>query len=348
MDFDGDTFLCTDNKILLAKTKNDKTIMCIQRKAEKVIPTEEDIIASNKIAFNDEIGVITNRVTSMFDVLAGIPKDTEEYKTLEYRILCGQLFQQNAVDACKGIIASKMPKSWYDRHVCKDPIVADRKPYFMIYVYPNLKKDYDDLVKKSNTKAKIMFGKSVDKIINDGAQNEDEAEFLQYFYNLMPVGYHDCVVNRVAWIVEDAFKNYVEYVKQDLDFDYTILKSGVGYTQTKYKAIEKLYNEFTFAMRQAQGKQKTIRIDDTEQRSILLENFKRDCILTVPNAKELCDIVLDLCYTKETSKMFAWQICGDVIIDNLMEKANNISFPVRDDDNAEFSYMGYGFRMEQF
>ena len=50
----GDTFMCTDNPILLKNTKNLRTIVCVQRKAEKVIPTEEDIIKANKLARNNK------------------------------------------------------------------------------------------------------------------------------------------------------------------------------------------------------------------------------------------------------------------------------------------------------
>lgn len=94
----GDTFMCTDNPILLKNTKNLRTIVCVQRKAEKVIPTEEDIIKANKLAFNDDIGVITNHVTSMFDVQAGFEKGSKEYEVLSYRIMCGQHYQQNSIN----------------------------------------------------------------------------------------------------------------------------------------------------------------------------------------------------------------------------------------------------------
>ena len=96
-DKDGDTNMCTDNPIIINNTKNAPTIICLQKKADKVIPTEEDIIQSNKLAFNDDIGVVTNHVTSMFEVQAGFPKDSDEYKELDYRIMCGQLYQQNTI-----------------------------------------------------------------------------------------------------------------------------------------------------------------------------------------------------------------------------------------------------------
>ena len=89
--------MCTDNPIIVGKTKNKPAIICLQKKAEKKVPTEEDIIASNKLAFNDDIGVVTNHVTSMIEVQSGYLPNSDEYKALDYRIMCGQLYQQNTI-----------------------------------------------------------------------------------------------------------------------------------------------------------------------------------------------------------------------------------------------------------
>lgn len=87
----GDTNMCTDNPLLIKRTLNSPTIMCVQRKAEKKHVSEEDIIKANKLAFNDDIGIVTNYVTSMFDVQASVEIDSLEHQTLSYRIKCGQL-----------------------------------------------------------------------------------------------------------------------------------------------------------------------------------------------------------------------------------------------------------------
>lgn len=94
-DFDGDMVMLTDNDVLVRNLVELPAVMCAQRRAKKCVPGEEELIQSNIDSFGDEIGKITNRVTSMFDVQAQFPKDSSEYKELDYRIKCGQLFQQN-------------------------------------------------------------------------------------------------------------------------------------------------------------------------------------------------------------------------------------------------------------
>lgn len=95
---DGDIIMLTDNKILVENIEDLPTLMCIQRKAAKVIPTEEDIVRSNIVSFGNDIGKITNRVTSMYEIQSHFSEDSREYKTLAYRIMAGQHFQQASIN----------------------------------------------------------------------------------------------------------------------------------------------------------------------------------------------------------------------------------------------------------
>lgn len=97
-DFDGDLMFSTDNRVLLENTRVTPPILCIQKKGEKKVPTEDDFIESNMNGFGDSIGKITNRITTMFDVQSRFEVGSREFETLEYRICCGQLFQQNSIN----------------------------------------------------------------------------------------------------------------------------------------------------------------------------------------------------------------------------------------------------------
>lgn len=96
-DKDGDMYLITNNKVLVENTLNLPAIMCVQRKAAKKVIEESDLILANKNSFGDEIGKTTNRATTMFDMQAQFSPDSDEYKVLDYRIKCSQLYQQNAI-----------------------------------------------------------------------------------------------------------------------------------------------------------------------------------------------------------------------------------------------------------
>ena len=366
-DKDGDIFFTTDNKIIVEHTLNSTTIECMQRKAEKIIPTEKDMVQANKLAFGDEIGTTTNRITAMIERQSVFDADSEEYKVLDYRIKCGQHFQQNSIDAVKGIIAKPMPKYWYDKSACnKLPddtdeqrhfkelclnIVAENKPYFMKYVYPDLMAKYNKYLKATNSKCIREFKMTLVDLIKKPNKTIPEKEFLEYYRKLMPVGDNPCTINRIAWLFEETFSSYLsEYVKAK-SFNYSILKSGVEYSKNDYQKIAKIKSEYDDSVKYYQQLANKQRLDKDEvsmNRNMMLLKFKAKCEEICPNEKELCDIVIDLCYSSSKSKQFAWDICGEVIIDNLLAKNNNIvNYPVRVKTDGEFEFGGEQFVMCQ-
>ena len=372
-DKDGDTNMITDNPVLVKNTKNLRTIVCVQRKAEKKIPTEQDFIISNKRAFRNKIGEVTNKVTGMFEVQSNFADNTPEYKTLEYRIMCGQHYQQCAIDAMKGIIAEPMPSYWYSirdnipeendsietvaRKNFNRSISAAVKPYFMMYVYPQLKTDYRDYQLNSNRKVRRQFGKqygihNIKELKAYPNKTTEMLEFLDYYKRFLPVGDNPCTINRISWLFEDIYKNKPIFANQRSTFDYTVLKSGVQYSRQSYAEILKIYEEYKARLDDYQKKVIQERIDDfanQQQQRIFKEYFKYRCESVCPNEQELCDIILDICYKTNKTKAFCWDICGETIVNNLLKKSDNlIIFPKSStEQDSDFEYCGQYFKMTE-
>lgn len=373
-DKDGDTNMCTDNPIIVRNTRSEPTIICLQKKAAKIVPTEEDIVVANKLAFNDDIGIVTNHVTSMIEVQSGFEPGTEEFDTLAYRIMCGQLFQQNTIDRAKGIIANPMPTYWYSmrdnkitgeetaeekhRKELNQRISAAKKPYFMTYVYPKLKKENDTYLKNNDCDAARRFGKygirSVADLFAYKKKTTGMKKFLDYYNRMLPVGYNPCVINRIAWLFEQKFNSFLTKFQKEIcggKFDYSILKSGVEYSRSDYEAISQIYRDYIARIDEYQKRRRTEKLDKFDnymEHQHLTDFFKSECYKVCPNAEELCDIILDICYQRESSKAFAWEICGDAIIRNLLRKNNNkISYPIAVTDGVEFTYSGVDFKMAE-
>ena len=95
--YDGDLVMITDNEVFLRKFESQPALICFQRKADKCIPTEEVFIRSNIDSFGNDIGQVTNWITSMYEIRSRFDVDSEEYKVLSYRIRAGQQLQQNAI-----------------------------------------------------------------------------------------------------------------------------------------------------------------------------------------------------------------------------------------------------------
>lgn len=363
MDKDGDLVMLTDNSILVNNLKELPALMCVQRKASKKIVGEADFIKANIDSFGDDIGKTTNWITSMFDVQAQFSKDSDEYKILDYRIKCGQLFQQNAIDKAKGIIAKPMPREWHDRHSVNQindqhtrrlylKIVADKKPYFMRYIYPSLMKQYNTYIKNTNKNAMREFQMTVDELyaIPRSELSEQQKNFLRYYESRMPVGNHNCVMNRICRRFEAEFDGYLSVHNAGTDFDYTIMKSGAEYSRSQYNAISKLYDGYNKRLRNFAVFTNYERVDEYDTFSRMLEmrtEFEQECVRVCPNRFALCDIVLDICYQRSATKRFAWEMCGDVIIQNLLDKNGGlISFPTADAD-GDIMFCGNRFSLKQ-
>lgn len=348
-DFDGDLIMLTDNKVLVNKFIPLPALMCAQRKADKKIPTEEDFIRSNIESFGNEIGRTTNWITSMFEVRSQYEKGTKEYETLSYRIQCGQLFQQNSIDKTKGIVCKPMPKTWHDRHAVNKleddtnrefyrSIVADKKPSFMRYIYPALMKQYNTYIKNTDKNALKEFQVTVAelKTIPQEQLTGRQSEFLRHYHYRMPVGTGACVMNKICSRFEEEFDGYIGKCNSDIKFDYRFMRSDAEYSYAQYKAIKKLHDEYNQRLRSHVIFAQNERSNDSDLRSeifMMNDEFKKECSIVCPNREILCNIILDICYTRSSTKRFAWNMCGTDIIHNLLSvNDNTISFPSLDKD----------------
>ena len=361
MDKDGDLVMLTNNSVLVDNIRPTKTIFCIQRNAEKVEPTEETQIKSNLKSFGDDIGKTTNKVTSMYDVQSYFDKDSVEYQTLEYRIQSGQLYQQNCIDKIKGIVCDPMPRSWFDYHANALPddasdeavarrefnlsILAEKKPYFMRYIYPTLMKQYKTYMRNVETKCAREFRMSLDELlaIPEDERTDAQENFISYYERRMPVGIGNCVMNRICRRFESEFDGKMKAFCEE-PFDYTIMKSGAEYTSAQVSKIRRIYEDHNDALQDFESLIKARRITRSPgDRRVMEMEFRRRCLEVCSNADTLCDIVLDMCYCKSGTKSFAWDICSHNIILNLAKRHDmNLSYPSQDDE-GDIEYCGKRF-----
>ena len=361
-DFDGDLVMLTDNNVLVNKLNPLPALMCAQRRATKKIPTEDDFIRSNIESFGNDIGQTTNWITSMFEVRAGFEKGSLEYDILSYRIQCGQLFQQNAIDKAKGIICKPMPRYWHDRHSANKiedaelrelnrKIVADKKPYFMRYIYPALMKQYNTYIKNTDKNALREFQMTVSEILNipKEERTERQEEFLKYYNYRMPVGMNECVMNKICRRFEDEFDGHIGKHNATVKFDYSIMRSDEEYTTKQFNSIKRLYEDYNKRLASYAVFADYERIDDCDSftaLSVMNDEFQKECYKICSNKSILCNIILDICYTRSSTKRFAWSMCGSEIIHNLLLKNDNqISYPTLD-SNGDIEFCENKFIVE--
>ena len=254
-----------------------------------------------------------------------------------------------------------MPRSWHDRYSAikiedEDKsdlyrtIVADKKPYFMRYIYPAVMKQYNTYVKCTNKNSLRRFGVPVSEMMSsdESLLSEEQKEFIKYYKLRMPLGMNDCVMNKICRRIEEAFDKRVSAQPKAELFDYSIMRNNKVYSQKQYYDIKKEYIEYNHRLKNFEALSSYENADELssfEELKSINDEFIRECTAICPNADVLCQIVLDLCYTKMSTKKFAWSMCGDEIIDNLLKNnKNTIEYPVLDPD-GDIMFGGEKFKM---
>ena len=364
-DFDGDTIMTTDNEYVLKGIKPTLPIVCLQGASSKIIPKEKDFIKANKASFGSAIGTITNYATSMYNVISNFEEGTPEYNELLYRLMCMQDYQQAEIDKAKGCLARPVLKEWYDYKVNKITsndteeeiaekrfnlsILANKKPYFFIYNYDKLKSEFMEYYKPNNQTCKVKYGLEIHELYKKENKTEKELEFIRNYEFGSPVNVTPCLCNKIAWMVEDHFRD-VSLLYKSEPFDCELLKNpNIKYNIDTYLKVEKIKNEYDKVV-QNSLKARIREMGDTfeanEYKDVLLENFEKELETICVSRDVLCNVLIDVCYGTNKSKSLVWDICGDTMIKNLLShKGNVLSFPLQSED-GDFTYKGLTFKME--
>jgi hypothetical protein len=205
--------------------------------------------------------------------------------------------------------------------------------------------EYKKYIEKSNRNCRFTFGMNIEELEQLEDKTEEQIKYLNYYYNKMPCSLSPSVMNKICWRVENEFDGICTKLKET-DFDYSILKSDRRYSKRRYNAIYQIYKEYLEKVKT----QKMLFVKQSSEeehimRNIFKEGFKAKAYELCNDSEELCNIVLDICYKSDDSKQFAWDICGEVIINNLLKKNDyKITYPIAD-ENGIIEFQGQRFSL---
>ena len=251
------------------------------------------------------------------------------------------IFSENIIknDDSEEIIAKKM----LNQRLC-----AAKKPYFFGYNYTTLKQEYDTFVRDTDEHIQSITGKNIkDLLKNDGKLPENEQKILEFYKKRLPLDVSPSTMNRICWAIEDAFDGVDLF--ENVNFDYEIYKSGIEYAKEDYELI-KLKCEAYKQRKREINKKKFVEHEDIEESAAdqimkLNTELEETCFSICPNKQMLCEILLDICYGDGVDVSIVWNLCGDAIVDKLVQKSGSYSYPEQD-ENGEFNYGGFNFTMK--
>lgn len=367
MDMDSDAIVTTNNPVLLNKYRFEQTIVCEQSSAPKVKITESLLRKSNKLGFGNDVGVVTNRATAMYDILAGLEKGSLEYKEVQKRILISQNYQQNAIDSIKGISFKKTPKHWYDYktnrinidmetgEILDDDktveekrfnlkIMANKKPYFFIYNYPALMSEYNSLMAENDTLSRVNFRKPFEDLLISEDKSEEEMKFVEHSNRLSPIFNNPCTMNIICHKIENLFKDVKSKIGDSSKFDYNIYKSNKRYKKDLLESVSKIIKEYKSELKNVRKRVSSDNLNTEQVKQSLRQQVLQNLSVACPNEETLTNIILDITYGKNVNKEMAWSLVGDGIIKNLLNKNNNIIKHIKLDDDGDIEWNGYKFK----
>ena len=163
-------------------------------------------------------------------------------------------------------------------------------------------------------------------------------------------------VNKICRIFEEAFDGLPSRRTLTKDFNYEFLKTDAKYNNRQFYDIKKLYDEFNAEARNYKIYANYERVDKGTRVANVNEmrrQFVKECSKICPDSKVLCNISLDMCYKREGTKRFAWEVSGDEIVNNLLRKNDNIiTYPeMSDDGDLEYcgnTYATKSYKMEDY
>ena len=257
-----------------------------------------------------------------------------------------------------------MPKSWYifSENVIKDDdsdeikaqktlnqmLCAAKKPYFFGYNYATLKQEYDVFVRDTDEHIQSITGKSIkDLLKNDGKLPENEQKILDFYKKRLPLDVSPSTMNKICWAIEEEFDGV--NIFEGVEFDHSIYKSNIEYSLEDYELIKLKCNEYRQKKRDI-NKKKFVDHDcedesTTDQIIKLNTELEENCFSICPNEQTLCEILLDICYRDGIDVSIVWNLCGDIIVDKLVEKSCKYSYPEQN-PNGDFSFGGINFTMK--
>lgn len=270
----------------------------------------------------------------MIEVQSRFEKDSKEWNEMEYRIACGQLYQQEELDKIKGIKATTMPKHWYNIKFCEDDyqksLCADKKPYFFMYNYDYIKSEYREYLKSNDTKCMIRFKCTVKELIDKDEKTEQEEEFLKWYEKGINIGFGNCAMNKICYYIEKEFNGYKYQLKHNNLFDYNKLKVNRRCTEKHRQELKELCDEYVELVakyksdkkRQLESSGASITKESNEKREKIKQTFRNRAKEICPSDDERLNIILDMCYGYKNNKQFCWDCIGDLIIKRLEEMNN--------------------------
>ena len=366
-DFDGDIVCSTNNEYFLKGAMRNEIPITYEK---EMVPTQRvtlpNFIRCDVKGLDTKVGQITNYSTSMIAMLPLFKGEgqQEQLQEMQKRIKLLREIQGAEIDKIKGTTPPQFPKEWrYWIKIDKDDdditkaekykynsMVVKKKPYFFIYLYSTLMKEYKAYEKNFNSISYKHFGMSIKDLLRKENRSEGENKLIRKYRKYSPVLETDCVMNNLCKEVESSDSDIkfhpskISLLNEFADYsniDEEKLVTLMDICKT-YKS-EKQFRGFS-AMIENEG----IADDDVAEimNQVLYghkDKYREKIKNLFSNTRELFNHLMMMCQRKNINHDIVWDIMGDDIIDII--PVCNPTVLIEDDYGVE--YLGHKYQLQE-
>jgi hypothetical protein len=382
-DVDYDILATTSNQeIVNGVYKDEIPVVYTPPKPQKIVFTEDDLYYADTFSFGSIIGSITNKSSNGYALLPNLEKKygkiSDEYKITLSRLKQCCKAQSAQIDKAKiGREVKGIPKLWiHKRDIEKDTegfildseeeikqkklynrILLSKYPYFFKYLYKNANSRYKKYCDENEITCHQKFKMSFSKLKELDRLSIEQKQFINNFYNYMPLTYSDSSMNLLCKYIESINFEMNKKIKiVDMDIvDYYKNDSHL-YSEEQYKEIVRILKEHISGVKFDKISKTSDDLENNDYNEDDIREFQVDNDLLENKLNDICsdvylvtNVLLDYFYKEKPSsnKDILWGTYGKYIYQNVKENnCKNITFPFPSKD-GDIKYLGSNYSLKE-
>ena len=351
-DFDGDLIFTTDQPEFINCAKGGRPISYEKRSATKTTPNDSVIAESDLASMNCKVGFVTNVSSAYHCMLTDYEQNTEERNEIEKRLKALRREQGNTIDAGKGIIVDDFPEFWVKferksneidektRNIDEETrnfdnkLLANKRPLFFIYLYPDYMKKYQKEVKNFDYFVKMKYGMTFNEFLELNPKSDEQQRELDNYYRFSFFIHNDSPMNKLSRYMQSQVKE-IRNAAKGYFYDWSFVGERdcewLRKHHAKYIAMKKAIRD-SDEYDTIEEVSHAIRKDVAQESSAMYENARDAIWLAYKN--------------KSVNMEFVWKIFGNEVVEILLDLNDGlVNIPYKDNSGSvEFLFQRYSFK----
>lgn len=380
-DVDYDILATTSNKeIINGVYKDELPVVYTPPKPNQIVFTDDDLFKADTFSFGSIIGSITNKSSNGYALLPNIEKkygsNSDEYKITLSRLKQCCKAQSAQIDKAKiGKEVKGIPKLWIHKQIEEkddsgnildseeiikkkeiyNSILLNKYPYFFKYLYKNAKYRFKKYCDENEITCHQKFKMSFKKLKELERLSIIQKQFINNYYNYMPLTYSDSPMNLLCRYVESInFEINAKIKVSNIDVLDHYKNKNHPYSIEQYIEITNVFKAHINGVKynlllQNNDIDNDYSEDEIREFNVDNDTLEKNINAICSNVYLVTNVLLDYFYIEKPSanKDILWSTYGKYIYKNVKNKCKDkILFPFPD-KNGSIKYFGVNYSLKE-